>query len=341
MRRQPVLVAATLSVIVLAGCGTPGSSGGATSAPAPSAMSTPSSSSGVALAACQPVAGNQLVVLADDKHLQTVDNVVPAVNAAAATASPALLGVLDAVSATLDTPKLIALNKAVDVDRTTSTQAATQYVSDQKLGTQQQVGGGKKVLVGAANFSESATLAEIYAAVLRAAGFAATTQTIGNRETYEPALERGDLTVVPEYAGTLTEFINKKVNGANATPLASPDLGATTTALKGLGSKVGLTFGTPAAAQDQNAFAVTTAFAQAHKLSTLSDLAAACGGVTLGGPPECPTRPFCQPGLTGTYGIDVTDFVSLDAGGPLTKAALQQGKVAIGLVFSSDGSLAG
>ncbi len=338
MRRQPVLVAIATSVLVLAWCGAPGSSGGGTGAPTPA---SPSSSAAVALAACTPVAGNQLVVLQDDKHLQTVDNVIPAVNAAAATTSPQLLAVLDAVSATLDTPKLIALNKAVDVDRQTSTQAATQYVTDQKLGTQQQVGAGAKVLVGAANFSESATLAEIYAAVLRAAGFDATTQTIGNRETYEPALERGDLTVVPEYAGTLTEFLNKKINGANATALASSDLDATVTALKGLGGKVGLTFGTPAAAQDQNAFAVTTAFAQQHNVKTLSDLAAACGGITLGGPPECPDRPFCEPGLVSTYGMDVTDFVSLDAGGPLSKAAIQQGKVTLGLVLSSDGSLAG
>ena len=38
--------------------------------------------------------------------------------------------------------------------------------------------------------------------------------------------------------------------------------------------------------------------------------------------------------------MDISDFVSLDAGGPLTKAAIQQGKVTLGLVFSSDSSLA-
>ncbi len=338
MRRQPVLVAIATSVLVLAGCGTPGSSGGGAAA---TTAAAPTSSGGAAPATCAPIAGNQLVVLQDDKHLQTVDNVIPAVSAAAASKSPHLLDVLNAVSATLDTSKLIALNKAVDVDRQTSSQAAAQFVTAQKLDTQQPVGAGAKVIVGAANFSESATLAEIYAAVLRAAGFDASTQTIGNRETYEPALERGELTVVPEYAGTLTEFLNKKINGANATALASSDLQKTVTALQGLGSKVGLTFGTPAAAQDQNAFAVTTAFAQAHAVTTLSELAAACGGIVLGGPPECPTRPFCEPGLAQTYGLDIKNFVSLDAGGPLTKAAIQQGKVTLGLVFSSDGSLAG
>ena len=37
--------------------------------------------------ACEAVAGDQLVVLEDDKQLQTVDNIIPAVNAATAEAS--------------------------------------------------------------------------------------------------------------------------------------------------------------------------------------------------------------------------------------------------------------
>ncbi|GMA36748.1 hypothetical protein GCM10025876_29520 [Demequina litorisediminis] len=60
----------------------------------------------------------------------------------------------------------------------------------------------------------------------------------------------------------------------------------------------------------------------------------------LGGPPECPERPFCQPGLEDTYGIEVAEFRSLDAGGPLTKNAITTGEIALGLVFSSDGALA-
>jgi osmoprotectant transport system substrate-binding protein len=286
------------------------------------------------------VAGEALLVLEDDQGLQTVDNIIPAVNAEAAAADPNLLPLLDAVSATLDTEVLIQVNKAVDVDRQTSTQVAQDYLMDNGLLTQDPVGEGRSVVVGAGNFSESATLAELYAGVLRAAGYDASTQAIGNRETYEPALEAGELTVVPEYVGTFTEFLNKKVNGPDAEAVASSDLDATVTALTGLGESVGLVFGTPAEAQDQNAFAVTTAFAEEHDLTTLSDLASACGDLVLGGPPECPERPFCQPGLEETYGLDVGEFVSLDAGGPLTKTALQQGRIAVGLVFSSDAALA-
>ena len=61
--------------------------------------------------------------------------------------------------------------------------------------------------------------------------------------------------------------------------------------------------------------------------------------LVLGGPPECPTRPFCQPGLEKTYGLKFKSFRPLDPGGPLTKAALEKGDIDIGLVFSSDGAI--
>ncbi|WP_225753998.1 glycine betaine ABC transporter substrate-binding protein [Actinotalea sp. Marseille-Q4924] len=341
-RRRSALARAGLLATVLlvtAACGEPGSSGG--TAPEPDATTaTDDADAGGELEECAPVAGDSLVVLDDDQGLQTVDNIIPAVNAAAVEGDDALLGVLDEVSAALDTEILIGLNRAVDVERRTSSEVAAEFLAEQGLDQQDQVGQGQGVVVGAGNFSESATLAELYAGALRAAGYDASTQTIGNRETYLPALLAGELTVIPEYVGTLTEFLNDQVNGTDADAVASSDLDATVEALTGLGEEVGLVFGTPSDAQDQNAFAVTTAFAEEYGVSTLSELAETCGGIVLGGPPECPERPFCQPGLEDVYGLDVAEFVSLDPGGPLTKAALQQGEVALGLVFSSDAALA-
>lgn len=341
MRRRrsalaPVGLLATV-LLVTAACGDPGSSG---AAPEPAGTTSTDDDAGGDLQACAPVAGDALVVLDDDQGLQTVDNIIPAVNAAAIEGDDAFLAVLDEVSAALDTELLIGLNRAVDVERRTSSEVAAEFLAEQGLDEQDQVGEGRAVVVGAGNFSESATLAELYAGALDAAGYDASTQTIGNRETYLPALLAGELTVIPEYVGTLTEFLNDQVNGADAEALASSDLDATVEALTGLGEEVGLVLGTPSSAQDQNAFAVTTAFAEEYGVSTLSELAETCGEIALGGPPECPERPFCQPGLEEVYGLDVADFVSLDAGGPLTKAALQQGEVALGLVFSSDAALA-
>jgi osmoprotectant transport system substrate-binding protein len=166
-------------------------------------------------------------------------------------------------------------------------------------------------------------------------------KTVGNRELYEPALEKGTIHVFPEYAGTLTEFLNKKQNGPDAAAKATGDITETVKALTDLGAKAGLKFGEPAAATDQNTFAVTTGFADKYSVASLTELAAKCGsGLVLGGPPECPDRPFCQPGLEKTYNLKFDSFSSLDAGGPLSKSALKTGKVNITLVFSSDAALA-
>ena len=158
MRRHLLLMAtgATAAIVTLAGCGSAGSSG--TAAP-------PSSATG---AGCAPVGGNDLVVLTDDKNLQNTDNVLPAINKKAS--SPQLIAALDKVSAALDTTKLIALNKAVDIDRKSSKAAATEFISTNNLTAGLAKGSGN-VTVGAANFSESATLGEIYGQVLTAAGY--------------------------------------------------------------------------------------------------------------------------------------------------------------------------
>src|SRR4051794_4236541 len=322
-----------LLTLGLSACGSSGQSGTKESS-SPSASGA--SAAGVS---CKAVAGDQLVALTDDKKLQTVDNIIPALNAKAAT-QPAV-DALNKVSAALTTDKLLALNKSTDIDRKTPANAAKAFVADEGLASGVS-GGSGKVVVGAANFSENQTVANIYADVLDAAGFDASVKTVGNRELYEPALEKGQLQVVPEYAGTLTEFLNKKANGANAAPKASGELDATVAALTQLGTARGLKFGEPAEAADQNTFAVTQAFADKYSVNTLSDLASKCGGgvASLGGPPECPQRPFCQPGLESKYGLKFGTFASLDGGGPLSKTALKQGKVAMALVFSSDAALA-
>ena len=57
--------------------------------------------------------------------------------------------------------------------------------------------------------------------------------------------------------------------------------------------------------------------------------------LTLGGPPECPERPFCIPGLKETYGVEFGEFLPLDVGGPLTVEALRNGDIDVGLLFST------
>jgi osmoprotectant transport system substrate-binding protein len=319
-----------MALALTAACGDSGSSG------------TGGGDSGDAAASgatCAPVPGDQLVVLEDDKKLQNADNVIPAVNARTAQAQEALLPSLNAVSAALTTEDLVEMNAAVDVQRQSAEEVAAAWVEENGVTDGLEQGSGP-IAVGGANFTESTVLANVYAEVLSAAGFDASVREVGSRELYLQALSAGtEIQVFPEYLATATEFLE----GDDATQVASGDVQETLDALQPLAEEAGLAFGEPADAVDQNAFAVTTAFADEVGVTTLSELAEACGdgSLILGGPAECPERPFCQPGLEETYGLEFDSFQEYgDTGGPLTKAAIQQGEVSMGLVFSSDGALA-
>ena len=323
-------LAASVLQLGLAACGESGSSGTGGDA----AASSSSGGSGGGKKDCAPVPGDKLVVLDDDKQLQNADNIIPAVNAKAS--NDALLANLNAVSSALTTDELVSLNAAVDVERKSATDVAQGWVDANIKDGDLQKGSGS-IQVGGANFTESTVLANVYADVLKKAGYDASVKEVGNRELYLKALEAGDIQVFPEYLSTFTEFLD----GDESRQVASGDVQKTLEALKPLAEKVGLTVGEPSDAADQNAFAVTTAFADKLGVKTLSELGEACGsGLILGGPTECPDRPFCQPGLEKTYGLKFDSFRELDAGGPLTKTALKQGQISIGLVFSSDGALA-
>jgi osmoprotectant transport system substrate-binding protein len=288
---------------------------------------------------CKPVPGDQLVVLEDDQHLQNADNVIPAVNTKTADSQAALLPALNAVSGVLTTADLVDMNAAVDVERQSAPDVAAAWVEKSGVTDGLEKGSGP-IAVGGAGFTESTVLANVYADVLKAAGFDASVREVGSRELYLKALEEGtEIQAFPEYLATATEFLDAD----EAKAVASGDVDATLAALQPLAEKAGLTFGEPSDAVDQNAFAVTTAFADEVGVKTLSDLAKKCddGSLVLGGPAECPTRPFCQAGLEDTYGLKFGSFKEYgDTGGPLTKAAIQKGEVSMGLVFSSDGALA-
>ena len=193
------------------------------------------------------------------------------------------------------------------------------------------------ITVGGFNFPESSILAYIYGGALKGAGYTVNYRVnLGSREVVAPALQRGDIDLYPGYTATdLTSFWGKSA-GARATTDPKQNADMLNTYLK----PAGLIALDPARANDQNAFAVTRATADKYNLKNVSDLAPAAREMVLGGPPECPTRDFCQSGLKKVYGLTFKDFKALDAGGPLTLGALEKGDIQVGLVFSSDGTVA-
>ncbi|NEC21344.1 ABC transporter substrate-binding protein [Streptomyces parvus] len=220
-------------------------------------------------------------------------------------------------------------------------------LEQEKSGSGSSAGGdGKKgtLVVGSASFTESKVLAELYAQILGDAGYSTSVTTVKNRELYEPSVEKGEIDVVPEYAATLAEFLNAKVNGADkaqAEPVASGDVEATVSALKQLAEPLGLTVLPAGKAVDQNAFAVSKEFADKNSLKTLSDLGKSKLKVKIAAGDECEVRPFCAPGLKKTYGIDVTGIDPKGVGTPVSKQAVRDGKVQLVLTTTTDAVLDG
>ncbi|AWL30769.1 ABC transporter substrate-binding protein [Streptomyces albidoflavus] len=200
-------------------------------------------------------------------------------------------------------------------------------------------GDSSRLTVGSAGFTESDLLAQMYALLLRRAGYETELITVANRELYEPALESGRVDVVPEYAATFADWLNAKENGPDAEPVGSPDLATTMKALRRLAAPRGLTVLDPGKAVDQNAFAVTREFAAEHSLRTLSDLGASGLPVRLAAGDECVSRPYCRPGLEKTYGIDVTAVDPKGVGTTQAKRAVQSGQDQMVLTTTTDATL--
>ena len=200
-------------------------------------------------------------------------------------------------------------------------------------------GDSKHLTIGSAGFTESDLLAQMYALLLQNAGYSTEILSVTNREIYEPALESGQIDVVPEYAATFADWLNAKANGPKAGTVGSPDLAVTMTALRGLATPRGLTVLDAGKAVDQNAFAVSAAFAEEHGLKTLSDLGRSHRPVRLAAGDECVQRPYCEPGLKKTYGIDITAVDPKGVGTTQAKQAVQSGQDQMVLTTTTDGTL--
>lgn len=202
---------------------------------------------------------------------------------------------------------------------------------------------GGELIVGGASFTEMAIMQEMYRALLENAGYTVTIQAVENREIYEPALEGGEIDIVPEYAATMAEFLNAKVNGPDApteSPVATTDADETVANMRELAEGLGLQVLEPSQAANQNGFVISQEFSEANGgISTLSELAELGQPLVLAAVEECPDRPFCQPGLEQAYGLEITEVLPLGFGSPETKNAVSSGDAQLGLVGTTDGTL--
>jgi len=195
-------------------------------------------------------------------------------------------------------------------------------------------GSGDKssIVVGSASFPENVTLAYVYGQALAADGVTVSYKlNIGQRAAYLPALEKGEINLIPEYAGSILSFLNKTANAKSGAEVK--------TALDAALPK-GLTAEKFSEAADSDSLNVTAEYAAAHNLKSIADLANAPAPVVLAANPEFQTRPDGLPGLTSVYGLNNITFQAInDGGGPATAKALQDGTVQVADIYSTTPSI--
>ena len=185
------------------------------------------------------------------------------------------------------------------------------------------------IIVGSADFSESQLLATIYSHALQNAGVKVEEKlNIGSREVYLQALRDGSIDLLPEYNGYLLSELDPKTS--------ETDRDAIRAQLEEKLAPEGILVLDQAEAENTDVLVVNADVAKQHSLVNISDLQPVAGDLVLAGPAEWKSRHIGLPGLEEVYGLKFKEFKVLDAGGPLTLAALQNGQAQVGDMFSSD-----
>ena len=184
------------------------------------------------------------------------------------------------------------------------------------------------VVVGSANFPESELLAQIYVDALQGKGIKVTPKfNIGAREVTYPEIEKGAITIMPEYNGALLTTSVDKTSTATSTAEVNAALKAK------LPSSLEILNSSPA--QDKDSITVTQATAAKYHLTSISDLSPYAKDFVIGGPSEFQTRADGLVGLKNIYGLTFKSFSPLDESGPITIAALSSGKVQAADLFTT------
>ncbi|MFE4970728.1 ABC transporter substrate-binding protein [Kitasatospora sp. NPDC056651] len=184
-------------------------------------------------------------------------------------------------------------------------------------------GSGSTVVVGSANFPENVLLGSIYSQALKAKGVKVEEKfNIGSREVLYGQLQSGNLTVLPEYNGSLLAYLDAKT-----TAVTTQDVNAALT--KTLPATLGILDSSPA--EDKDSLSVSQETADKYGLKSIADLAAKAGELTIGGPPEFKSRREQQ--LKDVYGLTFKEWKPT---GDATANALKDGSVQVGNVFTTD-----
>jgi osmoprotectant transport system substrate-binding protein len=181
--------------------------------------------------------------------------------------------------------------------------------------------------VAAKNFVGAEVLSQVYGQAFAARGARVTfANGVGPTEVVFPALQAGTYDAYADYQGTLLTYL-----GGTPTSNSAKNHAALVAKLQGTGIKVS----DAAPAVDVNGFYVTRKTARKYDLRTVSDLVKVAPRLTLGGPPECSTRPLCLgPESARVYGLRFKRIVPISPAGQDTQRALRRGTIDVAVLFT-------
>ncbi|MBB4933668.1 osmoprotectant transport system substrate-binding protein [Lipingzhangella halophila] len=176
------------------------------------------------------------------------------------------------------------------------------------LGGEEEGGSGgdrSRVVVGSTGTPESALLAEIYAQAIEATGERVRTDHgIGSREDYFREVERGRLTLVPEYNGAVLAHLDPESEPADTERTDERVNEELPVGMEILGS-------TPA--ESVTAVTVTRATAERDDLASIADLSGVAGDLVFGGQPEFESGPRGLAGLEERYDLAFAEYRPMGA----------------------------
>jgi osmoprotectant transport system substrate-binding protein len=191
---------------------------------------------------------------------------------------------------------------------------------------------GDAIVIGSQDYYSNEIIAEIYAQALEKAGHTVQRDfRIGQRETYLPEIEAGEIDLFPEYTGPLLSVWKPDTTATTADDVYAELLAVAPEDLRVLDQSE---------ASDQDSYVVTQAFADKYNVASIGDLATVPVPLTLGGNSEGESRPTGPLGLAKVYGVDVAFSPIEDGGGPLTVKALLDDQIQLAVIYTASPSMA-
>ena len=195
-------------------------------------------------------------------------------------------------------------------------------------------GEGVTIRVGSKDFTEEFILAEMYAQLLEANGFAVERKlNLGGTPIAHQALLSDEIDLYPEYTSTgLLTVLELPVEKDRQKIIDA--------VRSGYEEQFQLTWLEPAPFNNTQALAMTKERSDATGIKTYSDLSQKAGDLILGGPPEFLEREDGLPALQAEYGgFEFKDRKQLNPG--LRYEALNNGQIDVVVAFGTDGQIGG